>query len=219
MAVLCSTWEGGVAWPTLWCWEPAWRDCGPRPPLQALVPGLSFWIATRHRWGHHNGRVCRKALSRMCSCTAGRRLARSSCPVCVTISPPWVRSAWIPAPSLRDALTSGAREGATRRLIRDLDRVVDFPWAVAIGQDLQMPSCSGQQSRAQAAVSAWASQVGRRAVEGDRRAHQVLMRAYDLESSASALLHPALIASVALGRLRRTHTRSPRPAVLETLAT
>src|SRR4051812_21231554 len=23
----------------------------PRPPRQALVPGLSFWIATRHRWG------------------------------------------------------------------------------------------------------------------------------------------------------------------------
>jgi len=119
---------------------------------------------------------------------------------------------------LRTALAAGARAGDTRRLLRDFERIVDFPWAVAIGQDLQMPSSTGQQSRAQAAVSAWASQVGRRAVEGDRRAHRVLMRAYHLESSAAALLHPALVASVALGLVSRTSTRAPRPEVLDGLA-
>jgi hypothetical protein len=103
-------------------------------------------------------------------------------------------------------------------LLRDFDRIVDFPWAVAIGQDLQMPSSTGQQSRAQAAVSAWASQVARRAVQGDRRAHQVLMRTYHLETSATALLHPALIASVAIGRLTRTPASAQRPSALRVLA-
>src|SRR4051795_11135428 len=92
------------------------------------------------------------------------------------------------------------------------------PWAVAIGQDLQMPSSSGRQSRAQAVVSAWASQVARRAVHGDLRAQQVLMRTYHLESSATALLHPALLASVALGQLHRTEAPEPRPALLDDLA-
>jgi len=119
---------------------------------------------------------------------------------------------------LRTALESEGRAGASRRLLRELDRVVDFPWAVAIGQDLQMPSSSGRQTPAQAAVSAWASQVARRAVQGDLRAHQVLMQTYHLEGSATALLHPALVASVAIGRLSRTAARGPRPAVLDVLA-
>lgn len=109
------------------------------------------------------------------------------------------------------------RPGATRRLLRDLDRITDFPWAVAIGEDLQMPSSTGRQSRAQAAVSAWASAVGLRAVHGDRRAHQALMAAYHLEGSAAALFHPALVVSVALGRLGRTRPAQRRPAVLDAL--
>lgn len=119
---------------------------------------------------------------------------------------------------LRTALDARPGADTAGRLLREFDRIVDFPWAVAIGQDLQMPSTAGQQSQAQAAVSAWASQVARRAVQGDRRAHQVLMRAYHLESSATALLHPALIASVALGLLNRTAAETPRPPVLDALA-
>jgi hypothetical protein len=118
---------------------------------------------------------------------------------------------------LRTALASGALVGATRRLQRDLDRIVEFPWAVAIGQDLQMPSSAGHQTRAQAAVSSWASLLARRAVHGDRRAQRVLMRTYHLESSPTALLHPALIASVALGKLSRTPPPAPRPRVLDAL--
>ena len=118
---------------------------------------------------------------------------------------------------LRTALGSGALVGATRRLQRDLDRIVEFPWAVAIGQDLQMPSSAGRQTLAQAAVSSWASQLARRAVHGDRRAQRVLMRAYHLESSPTALLHPALIASVALGKLSRTRPPAQRPLVLDAL--
>src|SRR4051794_8855425 len=120
---------------------------------------------------------------------------------------------------LRTAVAGGLpRPGSANRLLRDFDRVVDFPWAVAIGQDLQMPSSSGRQSPAQAAVSAWASQLGRRAVHGDQRAHRVLLGAYHLESSPAALLHPALVASVALGRLRRSADPAPRPRVLDQLA-
>ena len=119
---------------------------------------------------------------------------------------------------LRTALTAGFRRETARGLLRDFDRVLEFPWAVAIGQDLRMPSSSGRQSRPQAAVSAWASQVGLRAVQGDRRAHQTLLGAYHLERSPTALLHPALIASVALGQLHRSRALTPRPAILDSLA-
>ena len=105
-----------------------------------------------------------------------------------------------------------------RGLLRDFDRVLEFPWAVAIGQDLRMPSSSGRQSLPQAAVSAWASQLGLRAVQGDRRAHQTLLGAYHLERSPTALLHPALIASVALGRRNQSRALTPRPAILDSLA-
>jgi flavin-dependent dehydrogenase len=115
---------------------------------------------------------------------------------------------------LRTALASGPRAVSTRRLLRDLDRIVEFPWAVAIGQDLAMPSSSGRRTPVQAATSAWASRVARRAVHGDQRAHDVLMRTYHLEGSPGALLHPALIASVTLGGFRRT-TSTPRPMVLD----
>jgi 2-polyprenyl-6-methoxyphenol hydroxylase-like FAD-dependent oxidoreductase len=118
---------------------------------------------------------------------------------------------------LRKALAQGPGAPDSRRVLRSFDQIVDFPWAVAIGQDLAMPSSSGERTPAQAAVSAWASQVARRAVQGDRRAHQVLMKTYHMETSPTALLHPALIGSVAFGRLRRAKPPAPRPAVLNEL--
>lgn len=120
---------------------------------------------------------------------------------------------------VRTALRSSSpRLVNTARLLRRLDRVAGFPWAVAIGQDLQMPSSSGRQTWMQAAVSAWASAVARRAVHGDTRAQQVLMSTYHLEGAPIALLHPTLIASVVRGRLLRAEAPPRRPAVLDALA-
>jgi 2-polyprenyl-6-methoxyphenol hydroxylase-like FAD-dependent oxidoreductase len=118
---------------------------------------------------------------------------------------------------LRSALRSRTDAGATRRVLRAFDRLVDFPWAVAIGQDLRMPSSSGRQTLSQAAVSAWAWVVGREAAHGDHRAQAVLLGTYHLESPPLALLHPALVASVARGCLRRGRAPAPRPPVLEAL--
>ena len=80
-----------------------------------------------------------------------------------------------------------------------------------------MPSSSGRQTISQAAVSAWASVLGRQAAHGDQRAHAVLMGAYHLETSPLTLLHPALVASVARSRLRRARPSAPRPRVLDAL--
>ncbi len=119
---------------------------------------------------------------------------------------------------LRTALTgTGTAPGTAHRLLRAFDRIADFPWAVATGQDVRMPSSAGRQSVAQAAVSGWASAVGRRAVDGDPRAHEVMSGVYHLETSPLALVHPALVASVVQGRLRRTRTAAPRPEVLDVL--
>ena len=118
---------------------------------------------------------------------------------------------------LRPGTSAGTSAGTSRRLLRQFDRAVDFPWAVATGQDVRMPSSTGRQSLGQAVVSEWASRVGWQAVHGDRRAHQVLMGVYHLERSPVALLHPALVASVAVGRWLRAQHAAPRPAALQTL--
>ena len=119
---------------------------------------------------------------------------------------------------LRTVLAGGLRAGAARRLLRDFERIIDFPWAVAIGQDVRMPTTDSRQSWAQAAMQAWAAELWRRAVQGDRRVHQVLLQTYHLESRPLAMVHPALIASVARGRLMRTPLPAPRrPRVLDAM--
>jgi len=116
------------------------------------------------------------------------------------------------------ALADGSAAAGSRRLLRDFDRIVNFPWAVAVGQDLGMSSSSGQRTAVQAAVSAWASQVARRAAQSDRRAHQVLMQTYHLETSPTAMLHPALICSVALGHVQQAKPPPSRPRALNALS-
>ncbi len=118
---------------------------------------------------------------------------------------------------VREAMTAGLRPGSARCLLRSFDRVVSLPWTLATGEDLRMPTSAGRQTRAQAAVSAWAAEVSRRAVHGDLRAHAVLMSTYHLVGSPMALLHPAVLASVARARLRGPGDPSPRPASLDAL--
>jgi flavin-dependent dehydrogenase len=119
---------------------------------------------------------------------------------------------------LRTVLAAGLKAGGARRLLRDFDRVIDFPWEVAVGQDLRMPTTADRQSWAQAAMQAWAAELWRRAVQGDRHVHQVLLQTYHLESRPLALMQPSLLASVVRGRLRRTPLPVPRrPAMLDAL--
>jgi flavin-dependent dehydrogenase len=115
---------------------------------------------------------------------------------------------------LRSAVVAGLPSGSARRLLRGFTQVAAFPWTVATGQDLRMPTSAGSHTRAQAAVSAWAARVSRCAVQGDRRAYEVLMRTYHLMGSPTELFSPSVVASVARARLRDSSPPSPRPAAL-----
>lgn len=117
------------------------------------------------------------------------------------------------AVELRDGLARGARSMPARRLQRNLARWAAFPWAVATGQDLSLPTSEGSQSLAQSLFGAWAVEVGRLAAHGNVRASTALARIYHLMASPRALLHPALVAASVLSRLRGAGPANPRPLI------
>ena len=121
------------------------------------------------------------------------------------------------AVALRDALSSGLRTTALRRLQRRFARLADLPWAIATGQDLRLPSSAGRQSRAQTLFAAWAGEVSRLAAHGDARAAMAMASAYHLIASPTVLFHPALLVASVRTRWWGAGPPNPRPPILRAL--
>jgi hypothetical protein len=102
-------------------------------------------------------------------------------------------------------------------LQRRLDRVADFPWAVATGEDLRHPTSQGEPSRAQRLAGVWSTELARLATAGNERAFWTFAQVYHLMIDPRALLSPALVAEVAQARVRGYGPPPPRPAVLDRL--
>ncbi|HEY6794701.1 MAG TPA: monooxygenase FAD-binding protein [Kineosporiaceae bacterium] len=102
----------------------------------------------------------------------------------------------------------------TRRLQRSMAQLASFPWSVATGADVRFPHSGTPQTRSQAVLNAWASQVGALAAHGNLRAAATLSRTYHLIGSPWGLFHPALFAAAASGKVRGYPPPNPRPAVL-----
>ena len=104
-------------------------------------------------------------------------------------------------------------------LQRRLDRVADFCWSVATGEDLRQPTSVGSQTAAQKAAAAYSMQLARLATAGDERAYWTAAQVYHLMIEPRALLSPALAASVARAGVRGYGPPAPRPEVLNGLRT
>lgn len=102
-------------------------------------------------------------------------------------------------------------------LQRRLDRVADFPWAVATGEDLRHPTSPGEPDPVQRLAGAWSAELARLATAGNERAFWALTRVYHLMLDPRALLSPGLVAEVARARVRGPRPAAPRPEVLNRL--
>ena len=102
-------------------------------------------------------------------------------------------------------------------LQRRLDRLADFPWAMATSEDLRQPTSDGQPSATQRLTTAWSVELAQLATAGHELAFWTFARVYHLMIEPWALFSPALAAAVAQARVRGHGPSAPRPEVLNRL--
>ncbi|GAA2007571.1 hypothetical protein JL107_16370 [Nakamurella flavida] len=121
------------------------------------------------------------------------------------------------ATTLRREWPARMDPAATRKLLSRLTSTTALPWAMAVGEDLRFPTTPGSQGLVQQLTGAWAREVGRLGVHGDRRATRALTTTYHLMGSPLAMLDPRLVLRAGLDLVGVRGAPNPRPAVLETL--
>jgi 2-polyprenyl-6-methoxyphenol hydroxylase-like FAD-dependent oxidoreductase len=104
------------------------------------------------------------------------------------------------------------------RLQSRLDRVADFCWTVASGEDLRHPTSEGKQNLGQQVLARWSIELSRQAAAGNKRAHRTFALTYHLLIRPIALFHPALFLSALRAAVRGRGAPVPRPETLEQLS-
>ena len=116
---------------------------------------------------------------------------------------------------LRDALERGLGPGNERRLLRSFCTVAALPWAIATGEDLRYPTCSGTGSPGQALLHRWTRELGRLSAHGDALAQSSMARVYHLMAPPWLLFRPGLLAAALRARIRGYGPPTPRPQILK----
>jgi 2-polyprenyl-6-methoxyphenol hydroxylase-like FAD-dependent oxidoreductase len=105
------------------------------------------------------------------------------------------------AVALRDTLRE-ARTGHERRFFDAAARIVDVPWDIAVGNDLRHPRVIGGRP-AKVRFINWYIGKLYRAAQHDGGLATAFLRVTNLETLPETLLHPAVVARVIRGNLRR----------------
>jgi len=116
---------------------------------------------------------------------------------------------------LRRALGQGLRSRDERRLLRAFCKVAALPWAIATGEDLRYPTCTGKGSPGQALLHRWTLELGRLSAHGDVLAQSSIARVYHLMAPPWVLFRPGLLAAALRARIRGYGPPTPRPQILE----
>jgi len=119
---------------------------------------------------------------------------------------------------LRRAFGQGLRPGNERRLLRGFCKVAALPWAIATGEDLSYPTCTGTGSPGQALLHRWSRELGRLSAHGDVLAQSSVARVYHLMAPPWLLFRPGLLAAALRARVRGYGPPSPRPQIFERVA-
>lgn len=119
---------------------------------------------------------------------------------------------------LQRAIGQGLRPGDERRLLRGFSRIVALPWAIATGEDLRYPTCTGKGSSGQALLHRWTGELSRLSAHGDMLAQSSLARVYHLMASPWLLFRPGLFAAALRARIRGYGSPTPRPQILKPAA-
>jgi flavin-dependent dehydrogenase len=99
--------------------------------------------------------------------------------------------------ALRDHLTPDPG----RRILRELARVTDGPWEMAIGADLAVPGVDGRRSARRRIAGAYVNRL-QAAAEHDPRLARAFIRVTGLVDRPDAILHPAIALRVLRARRR-----------------
>jgi len=119
---------------------------------------------------------------------------------------------------LRRAIGQGLRPGDEHRLLRGFCKVAALPWAIATGEDLRYPTCTGRGSPGQALLHRWTRELWRLSAHGDVLAHSSMARVYHLMASPWLLFRPGLLAAALRARIRGYGPPTPRPQILKPAA-
>jgi flavin-dependent dehydrogenase len=106
--------------------------------------------------------------------------------------------------ALRNTLRE-AETGLSRRFISAAARIVDVPWDIAVGNDLRHPRVVGPRSAKVRFINWYVGKLYK-AAQHDGGLAAAFLRVTNLETLPETLLHPAVVARVIRGNLRR-HAR------------
>jgi 2-polyprenyl-6-methoxyphenol hydroxylase-like FAD-dependent oxidoreductase len=114
---------------------------------------------------------------------------------------------------LRRAIGHGP--GDEQRLVRGFCKVAALPWAIATGEDLRYPTCTGKGSPGQALLHRWTLELGRLSAHGDVLAQSSIARVYHLMAPPWLLFRPGLLAAALRARIRGYGPPTPHPQILK----
>jgi len=118
--------------------------------------------------------------------------------------------ACVEALALKECLSKGS-ENIARRFFRAASKVIDTPWQIAVGSDLQHPRVEGKRT-AQMRFINWYIERFFRAAEHDAELATKFLQVANLTQDPSALLSPAIALHVWKGN--RQAVRSSGPSVV-----
>ncbi|MFN8060171.1 MAG: hypothetical protein U0Q12_13530 [Vicinamibacterales bacterium] len=115
-----------------------------------------------------------------------------------------------------DAVLRGGSAELAKRFFARAAKVVDTPWAVAVGNDLRMPETIGPRSVAVSLVN-WYLEKLHRAAHRDPELARAFLTVANLLAPPPSVMHPRLALRVLLGQLRSgskaRRSTTPIPAV------
>ncbi len=114
------------------------------------------------------------------------------------------------AMTLNDALCD-QRHGFPLRFFRTVSKVVDVPWALAAGADLNYPQVEGQRARGTRLINWYLKRLGRVSQE-DETVYRAFVRVVQLMQPPSLLFSPMIAARVLFGKSPRANA-TPMQAI------
>jgi len=103
---------------------------------------------------------------------------------------------------LLDACLKQGFDNLAQRFFKDAASVVDVPWDIAVGNDLRHPEVKGPRPAKVRFINWYVGKLHQAARE-DGGLATAFLRVANLEAPPETLLHPAIVARVIKGNLRR----------------
>jgi hypothetical protein len=103
---------------------------------------------------------------------------------------------------LRECLAGGGNADLARRFFNAVQPAIDIPWDIAVGNDLRHPQVVGPRSAKVKFINWYVGKL-HKAARHDAWLTAAFVQVANLKAPPERLLHPAVVARVISGNLRR----------------